>query len=143
MMMPAGPGAGLVLVQSHVALLRLELRFNAPTEATHACQGLQRSVLRSVGQVVAGLAAVQVPAPDGSVDFAGLPPAGWPHPPGVEQIAAGTLASLRHSDLPLGLLRQFITALNHGAPLPASLGLRGAPGPGRPDWSTRAPETVP
>ena len=57
-MMPSRPGAGLVLVQPHVALLRLELRFYAPPGATHVCQGLQGSISGSldsggVGQVVA------------------------------------------------------------------------------------------
>ena len=86
--MPARPepapysirGAGLVLVQPHVALFRLKLRFYSPTGATHVGQGLQGSVLRSIGQVVAGFAAVQVPAVNGPVDVAGLPPAGWTHP---------------------------------------------------------------
>ena len=73
----------------------------------------------SVGQVVAGLAAVQVPAPDGPEDFAGLAPPGNPYPLGAEQVAAGTLASLGHRYLPPGLLRQFITALLQSAPLPA------------------------
>ena len=34
-MMPAGPGPGLVLVQSHVALFGLELRFDAPSGAAY------------------------------------------------------------------------------------------------------------
>ena len=97
MVMPPSPGPGLVLVQSHVALLRLELRlelrFNAPPGTAHVGQRLQGSVLGSVGQIVAGLTAVQVPAVAAPVDFAGLPPAGWPHPLGAEPVAAGTLAS--------------------------------------------------
>ena len=52
--MPSRPGAGLLLVQPHVALLRLELRFYAPPGATHVGQGLQGRILRIVGQVVAG-----------------------------------------------------------------------------------------
>ena len=44
------------------------------------CQGLQRGILRSIGQVVAGFAAVPVPPVDGPVDFAGLAPAGRSHP---------------------------------------------------------------
>ena len=77
MVMPASPGAGLVLVQAYVAFLRLKLRFYTPTGASHVCQGLQRGILRSIGQVVAGFAAVPVPAVDGPVDFAGLAPAGY------------------------------------------------------------------
>lgn len=38
-MTPAGPGAGFVLVQAHVALPGLEFRFDAPSGATHAGQG--------------------------------------------------------------------------------------------------------
>ena len=57
--------AGLVLVQPHVALLRLKLRFYTPPGASHVCQGLQRGILQSIGQVVAGFAAVQVPAVNG------------------------------------------------------------------------------
>ena len=52
--MPTRPGAGLVLIQAHVALLRLKLRFYTPPGASHVCQGLQRGILRSVGPVVAG-----------------------------------------------------------------------------------------
>ena len=33
-------GAGLILVQPHAALLRLELGFDAPPGAFHVCQGL-------------------------------------------------------------------------------------------------------
>ncbi len=117
--MPARPSAGLVLVQPPVALPRLKIRFYTPPGASHLCQGLQRGILQSVGQVVAGFAAVQVPAVNGPVDFAGLPPAGWTHPLSAEPLAAGTLASLSHGYLTPGLLRQFITALLHSAPLPA------------------------
>ena len=67
--------------------------------------------------VVAGLAAVQVPAVNGPGDFAGLPPAGWTHPLRAEPVAAGTLASLGHRNLTPGLLRQFTAALLHGPPL--------------------------
>ena len=81
-MMPARPGAGLVLIQPHVAFFSLELGFNAPPRPSHVGQGLQGSVLRRVGQVVAGLAAVPVPAADGPVDFARLPLTGRPHPLG-------------------------------------------------------------
>ena len=91
MVMPARPGAGLVLVQAYVAFLRLELRFYAPAGASHVCQGLQRGILRSVGQVVAGFAPVQVAAIDGPVDVAGLTPADWTHPLGTEPVAAGPL----------------------------------------------------
>ena len=144
--MPPRPGAGLVLVQSHVALLRLELRFNAPPGTAHAGQGLQGRVLGSVGQVVAGLAAVQVPAVDGPVDFARLPPAGWPRPLGAEPVAAGTLASLGHRYLPPGIPRQFIAALLHGPALTVSQpGLAGAPArtPDTPHWSRPAPAATP
>ena len=128
MVVPAWPGAGLVIVQSHVALLRLELRFNAPPGTAHVGQRLQGSVLGSVGQIVAGLAAVQVPAVDGPVDFAGLPLAGWPHPLGAEPVAAGTLASLGHRYLPPGIPRQFFAALGHGPALTVSQpGLAGTP----------------
>ena len=41
MVMPTRPGAGLVLIQAHVALLRLKLRFYTPPGASHVCQGLQ------------------------------------------------------------------------------------------------------
>ena len=53
-------GAGLVFVQAHVALLGLELGFNAPAGAAHIGQGLQRCIWGCVGQVVTGLAAVRV-----------------------------------------------------------------------------------
>ena len=52
--MPARPAPGLVLVQPHVALLRLKLRFNAPPGTAHVGQRLQGSVLGSIGQIVAG-----------------------------------------------------------------------------------------
>ena len=63
-------------------------------------------ILRSIGQVVAGFAAVPVPAVDGPVDFAGLAPAGRSHPLGAEKVAAWPLASLGHRNLTPGLLRQ-------------------------------------
>ena len=121
--MPPSPGPGLVLVQSHVALLRLELRFNAPPGTAHVGQRLQGSVLGSVGQIVAGLTAVQVTAVAAPVDFAGLPPAGWPHPLGAEHIAPRTLGSLRHRYLPPGLLRQLTAALLQLRRLPVPLPL--------------------
>ena len=87
-----------------------------------------RSILRSVGQVVAGFAAVQIPAVNGPVDFAGLPLAWlartrW----ALKLVAAGTLASLGHRYLPPGILRQLIAALRPwcAAAHPTSLGLRG------------------
>ena len=40
-MVPASPGAGLVLVQSNVALLSLELGFDVPSGAAHVGQGFQ------------------------------------------------------------------------------------------------------
>ena len=98
MAMPARPGAGLVLVQPHVAFLSLELRFYTPPGASNTCQDLQESVLRGAGQVVAGLAAVQIPAINGSVDFAGLPPAGYPHPLSAVPIDTLPLASLGQGD---------------------------------------------
>ena len=110
------PRCGSPTRPAHVALLRLELRFYAPPGATHVCQGLQGRILRIVGQVVAGFAAVQVPAVNGPGDFAGLAPAGWTHPLRAEPAAAGTLASLGHRNLTPGLLRQFTAALLHGPP---------------------------
>ena len=53
-MMPARPAPGFVFVQPHVALVSLELSFDAPPGTAHAGQGLQGSILRDVGQVVAG-----------------------------------------------------------------------------------------
>ena len=100
-----------------------------PRAASYVCQGLQWGILRSVGQVVAGFAAIQIPAVNGPVDFAGLPPAGWTNPLSAEPVAAGTLASLGHRYLPPGLLRQFITALLHSAPLT----------PHQPGFAGRAP----
>ena len=41
MVMPTRPGAGLVFIQSHVALLSFELGFNAPSGAAHIGQGRQ------------------------------------------------------------------------------------------------------
>ena len=76
MVMPARPSAGLVLVQTHVALLSFELGLNAPPGASHVCQGLQRGSLQSVGQVVAGFAAFQVTAVDGRLAFDGPAPVG-------------------------------------------------------------------
>lgn len=43
-MMPASPTPSLVFVQAHVALFRLEFRFNMPSGAVHTGQGLQGSV---------------------------------------------------------------------------------------------------
>ena len=63
-MMPAPPGAGLVLIQPHVALLGFEFRLDAPSGAAHISQGFQGSVRRGVGQIVTGFAAVPVPAID-------------------------------------------------------------------------------
>ena len=130
MVMPASPGAGLVLVQPHVAFLRLELRFYTPTGSSHVCQGLQRGILRRIGQIVAGFAAVQIPAVNGPVDFAGLAPAGWTHPLGTEQVAAGpwlpsaTVIS-RHASSVMASAR---SAIVRRCPL-RSLGLRGRPNP--------------
>ena len=87
MVMPARPGAGLVLVQSHVTLLRLELCFYTPPGTAHAGQGLQRCILRSIGQVVARFAAVQVPAVDSPVDLSGLAPVAGPLPLGAELVS--------------------------------------------------------
>ena len=42
--MPASPTPSLVFVQAHVALFRLEFRFNMPSGAVHTGQGLQGSV---------------------------------------------------------------------------------------------------
>ena len=77
--MPASPGAGLVLVQAYVLLFPSQTPFLYANGASHVCQGLQRGILRRSGQVVAGFAAVPVPAVDGPV-FAGLAPAGRSHP---------------------------------------------------------------
>ena len=60
-----------VLVQPHVAFLRLELRFYTPTGSSHVCQGLQRGILRCIGQIVAGFAAV-IPAVNGQWISPGL-----------------------------------------------------------------------
>ena len=73
---PPECGSGIVLVQTHVALLSFELGLNAPPGASHVCQGLQRGSLQSVGQVVAGFAAVQVTAVDGRLAFDGPAPVG-------------------------------------------------------------------
>ena len=133
MVMPARPAPGLVFVQPHVALLSLELRFNAPPVnappgTAHVRQGLQGSAFWGVGQVVARLAAVQVTSPDGPDHLTGLAPLGYPHPLGAETVGAGPLGSLRHRYLPPGLLRQFITALLHGPALPIpQLGFAGVP----------------
>ena len=115
--MPAHPGAGLIFVQPHVAFFRLELGFDVPPGTAHISQGLQGSILRGVGQVVARLAAVQVTSPDGPDHLTGLAPLGNPHPPGAEHIAPRPLGSLRHRYLPPGLLRQLFAALCHGPPL--------------------------
>ena len=143
--MPAGPATGLVFVQAHVALFRLELRFNGPPGTAHIGQGLQGSILGSVGQVVAGFAAVQVPAVDGPVDVAGLAPAGWTHPLGAELIGAGPLASLGHRYLPPGLRRQLSAALPpwSAAARPRARACGAPPGPGMPDWSSPVPPATP
>ena len=73
------PRCGSRTRPAHVAFLRLELRFYTPTGSSHVCQGLQRGILRCIGQIVAGFATVQIPAVNGPVDFAGLAPAGWTH----------------------------------------------------------------
>ena len=127
--MPARPSAGLVLVQPHVALLRLKLRFYTPPGASHVCQGLHRGILQSIGQVVAGFAAVQVPAVNGPVDFAGLPPACWTHPLSAEPVAAGILASSatvisRQASSGNSSLR---SSMVRRCPSRTSLGLRGRP----------------
>ena len=130
MMMPASPAAGLVFVQPHVALFSLELCFNPPPRTAHIGQHFHRGVSGSVGNVVAGLAAVQVAAPDGPDLLAGLALPGCPHPPGVEHIAPRPLASLSHRYLPPSLLRQLSTPLLHGPALPLpELGFAGAPRP--------------
>ena len=74
MVMPSRPCPGLVFVQTHIALFRLELRFNAPPGTAHVGQGLQGSIRWGVGQVVARLAAVHVTSPDGPDHLAGLAP---------------------------------------------------------------------
>ena len=126
--MPAGPTPGLVFVQPHIALFSLELGFDVPPGAAHLSQRFQGSLFRSVGQVVAGFASVQVAAVDGPVDFAGLPPAGWPHPLRAEHTAAGPLAPLGNCYFLPGILWQFINALHHGTPLSAhQLGFGGRP----------------
>ena len=91
-------------------------------------QRLQGSVLRGIGQVLAGLAAVQIPPEYGPALLAGLSPAGRPHPLGAEHISPRSLRTLSHRYLPPGSIRQFIAALHHGAPLPVhQLGLAGTP----------------
>ena len=72
MVMPASPTPGLVFVQPHVTLFRLELRFNAPPGTAHVRQSLQHCVFGSVGQVVAGLAACQRGMSVGFTTAAGL-----------------------------------------------------------------------
>ena len=105
-MMPAGPGADFVLVQPHVALFGLELGFNAPPGAAHVGQGFQRSVLGSVGQVVAGFAAVQILAIDRPEDLARLALLGYPHSRCAVTVGTRSLAARRYRNLPPGLCRQ-------------------------------------
>ena len=130
MVMPACPAAGLVFAQPHIALFSLEFSLNAPPGTTHVGQGLQGSVFRSVGQVVAGFAAVQVPAVDSPCLLARLALPGYPHSLGAEHIAPRPLASLGHCYLPPSLIRQLVTALLHGTTLPVHQpGFAGAPEP--------------
>ena len=129
--MPAGPATGLVFVQAHVALFRLELRFNGPGTAHIGGSPGEYPRQRWTGS--SGLAAVQVSAVDGPCLLARLALPGYPHPLGAEHIAPRPLASLGHRYLPPSLIRQLATALLHGTTLPAlSLGLRGRPDPWRP-----------
>ena len=86
-------------------------------------------VAEEIDAMAGELAAALVPTVDGPVDFAGLTPAGCPHHLSAEPVAVRPLASFGHRNLTPGLLGQFITALRHGTPQPASLGLRGAPRP--------------
>ena len=59
--------AGRVTRKARQLILHLPRRW--PWEIPFIWQRLQRGVLGRVGQAVAGFAAVQVPAPDGPVDF--------------------------------------------------------------------------
>ena len=130
--MPARPEAGLVLVQPHVALLRLELGLNAPSGACHTWEGLQGSVLRSFGQVVAALAAVQVSAVDDPVDFARLQLTGRAHPLGAELVAAGPR-------LPSATVISRQAFSGNSSPRSAMVRRGVTHGVGRSDWSNRAP----
>ena len=60
MVMPTGPGAGLVFVHAHVALAGFELGFNGPPGPCHIGQRLERRLRGGVGQIVARFAAIQV-----------------------------------------------------------------------------------
>ena len=144
-MMPAGPATGLVFVQPHVALVSLQFGVNAPPGTAQIRQNLQSRVFGSVGQVVSGLAAVQVPAPYRSMDFAALAPPGRPYPLGMEQVSARPLASLGHRYFLPVLPGDAGNPLFQGAPFhdPES-GLAGRPpGPGTAGMSTQAPQATP
>ena len=128
MVIPAGPSTRLVFVQPHIALFGLKFGFNAPSRPAHVSQCVQGSVLRGVGQVVAGFATVQIPPEYGPELLAGLPPPGYPDPLGAEHIGSRSLGTLRHRYLPPGSFRQFSATLHHGPALPVHQpGLAGTP----------------
>ena len=149
MVMPASPGAGLVLVQPHVAFLRLELRFYSPHNGIlpRRLRVWKPGNLWGVGTdaVYSVNAAVLIPAVNGPVDFAGLTPAGWTHPLGTEQVAAcspwlpsATVIS-RHASsvMAVGFVRP--PPVVRRSPL-RSLGLRGRPLiPDTPHWWRQTP----
>ena len=68
MMMGDYSGAGLILVRTHIAFLGLELGFDVLSGTVHVSRGFQGSVLRGVGQVVAGFDDVQIPEIDCPMD---------------------------------------------------------------------------
>ena len=115
--MPARPGSGLVFIQPNVALLGLKLGFDAPPGASHVSEGFQGSVLRSVGQVVAGFAAIQVLTIDCPERFTRLPLPRHPNPLSAEAVDTRPLASLRQLYLPPRFFRQGLAALGYGLPL--------------------------
>ena len=97
--MPAGPGAGLVCIHAHVALAGFARGCNVPSGPAHTGQRLQRRLRRGVGQIVARLAAIQVLTVE-DPDLRPRPaPGGGAHPLRAATVGTGALRALRHGHL--------------------------------------------
>ena len=110
--MPASPGAGLVLVQAYVAFLRLKLRFYTPTGASHVCQGLQRGGSGALDRC----SGVRCRPGSGGTTAQWISPGlRKSHPLGAEKVAAWPAGwKVGRRNLTPGLLRQLVAALLHG-----------------------------
>ena len=128
--MPPRRCPGLVLIQPDVALFGFEFGFYKPPEPSRVGQSLQRGVQGSVGQIVAGLATVQVLAVDCPSHSTRLPVPGFPDPLGAEPGGSRSLGPSatvisRHDSSGSAKVR---SAMVRRCP-PRSLGWRGCPNP--------------